>query len=115
MGSLALRSGDFVLEIGSNDGTLLSFFKDAGLRVLGVDPARAIAADACSRGIPTITGFFGETLAADIVAEHGRARLICANNVCAHIDDLAGVVRAVEQCLTDDGEFWFEVSYLLDV
>jgi SAM-dependent methyltransferase len=113
--TIDLAKGDHVLEIGSNDGTLLKFFKNAGLRVTGVDPARAIAAQACADGVPTITGFFDSTVARQVLTEQGPARLICANNVCAHIDDLNGVVEAVASCLSEDGEFWFEVSYLLDV
>ncbi|MEM7406260.1 MAG: class I SAM-dependent methyltransferase [Pseudomonadota bacterium] len=109
---LALDERDLVVEIGSNDGTLLGFFKAAGQRIVGVDPARAIAASANANGIPTINGFFDLALARDIRAEHGPARLIAANNVCAHIDDLSGVLEAISALLADDGEFWFEVSYL---
>ncbi|NKC14141.1 MAG: methyltransferase domain-containing protein [Gammaproteobacteria bacterium] len=113
--TVGLVAGDHVLEIGSNDGTLLGFFKNAGMRVTGVDPARAIAESASASSIPTINGFFTESLARDIAAQHGPAKLVCANNVCAHIDNLAAVVRAVSACLSGDGQFWLEVSYLLDV
>ncbi len=107
--------GGLVLDIGSNDGTLLTAFARAGLRVLGVDPAREIAADATARGIETICGFFDPALARDIAARHGEAQIVTANNVFAHIDDLAGVVEGVRTLLAPSGVFAFEVSYLLDV
>ncbi len=108
-------SGSFALDIGSNDGTLLRFFKDAGHRVLGVEPAEEISEASRRAGIPTLTGFFSEALADRIVSEHGQAAVVTANNVIAHIDDLAGVMRGVQRLLAPDGVFVFEVSYLVDV
>jgi SAM-dependent methyltransferase len=108
-------AGSLVLDIGSNDGTLLRFFQDAGHKVLGVEPAEEISEASRQAGIPTLTGFFGEQLAERIAQEHGQASVITANNVAAHIDDLAGVMRGVAKLLTRDGVFVFEVSYLVDV
>jgi SAM-dependent methyltransferase len=107
--------GSLVLDIGSNDGTLLRFFKDAGHKVLGVEPAEEISEASRRSGIPTLTGFFSEALAQRIVKEHGQACVVTANNVAAHIDDLAAVMRGVARLLTQDGVFVFEVSYLVDV
>ncbi|MDH5747900.1 MAG: class I SAM-dependent methyltransferase [Rhodospirillales bacterium] len=107
--------GGLVLDIGSNDGTLLAAFKEQGLSVLGVDPARAIAMVATRRGIETIAGFFTPELAAAILSEHGAAAVITANNVFAHADDLAGIVEGVRGLLAPGGVFAFEVSYLVDV
>jgi SAM-dependent methyltransferase len=104
-----------VFDIGSNDGTLLKAFKKAGHKVLGVDPAKDIAAKATSEGIETITGFFGADMAQDIRTRHEPASIITANNVFAHIDDLGGVLDGVGTLLADDGVFVFEVSYLVDV
>ena len=105
-----------VLDIGSNDGTLLRAFKERhGARVLGVDPASNLAAAASATGIETIADFFSPALAAKIVAGHGRPRIITANNVFAHVDDLAGLADGVRSLLSEDGVFVFEVSYLLDV
>ncbi len=104
-----------VVEIGSNDGTLLKFFKVSGLRVLGVDPAREIAARATEGGIETWPEFFTPGLAGRIEAEHGKASIITANNVFAHADNLKSVVDGVRRLLTLDGVFAFEVSYLVDV
>ena len=107
--------GSLALDIGSNDGTLLRFFKQAGHRVLGIEPAEEISEASRQAGIPTLTGFFSEPLAQRIAGEHGRASVVTANNVAAHIDDLAGVMRGVAKLLAADGVFVFEVSYLVDV
>jgi len=111
----SLEHGALAVDIGSNDGTLLGFFQKAGLRILGIDPAKAIAEAATARGIPTIAGFFTPASAARIRAEHGPAAVITANNVFAHIDDLSGVTEGVRSLLSPDGVFVFEVSYLVDV
>ncbi len=108
-------SGDFVVEFGSNDGTLLRFFKELGFKILGVDPATNLAAVATSNGIPTIPEFFNETTAKEIVAKHGKAKVICANHCCAHIDDFSGIIAGVKALLHDDGVWIFEVGYFLDV
>jgi SAM-dependent methyltransferase len=105
----------FVVEIGSNDGTLLRFFKDAGLKVLGIDPAEAIAREATQKGIETIPAFFTSKLAEIIQARHGPADLIVANNVFAHADDLHDIVNGIRTLLKPHGVYVFEVSYLVDV
>lgn len=112
---LGLPKSSLVVEIGSNDGTLLKFFKSLGMRVLGVDPAREIAQAATAEGVETIPDFFRSELAEKICLERGKASLICANNVFAHADDLADIVRGVHDLLADDGVFVFEVSYLVDI
>lgn len=104
-----------VLEIGSNDGTLLRFFKEGGMRVQGIDPAIDIARLANESGIPTIPDFFSLKLAVKIHEEQGSARLIVANNVYAHADQLADITEGIAQALDRDGIFIFEVSYLLDI
>ncbi len=112
---LGLVPGDLVVDVGSNDGTLLSFFKDAGMRVLGIDPARAIASDATERGIPTVPDFLTVDLARRLRTEHGPAKLVTANNVFAHADDLKEVADACCALLDVNGTFSFEVSYLPSV
>jgi SAM-dependent methyltransferase len=111
----SIGSGSFVVEIGSNDGSLLRFFKAKGARVLGIDPAREIAKATSSSGIPTLPEFFSKKLAEEISRKDGRASLIVANNVFAHADDLRDVVAGIEQLLDDQGIFVFEVSYLVDM
>jgi hypothetical protein len=108
-------SGSLVVEIGSNDGSLLRFFKDAGMNVLGIDPARAIAAQATSAGIETLPEFFTADLAERIVRERGKAKVILANNVMANIDDLSDVMAGLRILLDFDGVFVFETQWGADV
>ena len=112
---LKLPSGVLALDIGSNDGTLLGFLKETGLRVLGVDPAQSIAGDATSRGIETLPTFFNSQVAQKIRDERGPAHLVTANNVFAHSDALGDMADGVRIMLAADGVFVFEVSYLLDM
>jgi len=110
-----VRSESLIIDIGSNDGTLLKAFKDADMRVQGIDPAVDIAREAVAAGIPTFPGFFTPAVAERMEEERGRAAIITANNVFAHIDDLAAIVEGVRILLARDGVFVFEVSYLVDV
>lgn len=112
---LTLTENDLVLDIGSNDGTLLKQFQKRGIGVLGIDPAEAISKSANDSGVPTLCAFFSPATAAGICAERGHAKVITANNVFAHIDDLTSVVKGVRELLSPDGLFVFEVSYLVDV
>ena len=104
-----------VVDIGSNDGTLLSFFQKAGQTVLGIDPAKDISQDAAKRGIETWCDFFTPELSAKIKNERGSAHVITANNVFAHADDLVGIVHGIRDLLAPEGVFVYEVSYLVDV
>jgi SAM-dependent methyltransferase len=113
--NLGIPNGSLVVEIGSNDGSLLKAFKNEGMRVQGIDPARDIAASATAEGIPTVADFFTSELARKIKTEQGEAKLFCANNVFAHIDNMADVVKGIRLLLADDGAFVFEVSYIVDM
>jgi hypothetical protein len=113
--SLGIPAGSLVVEMGSNDGSLLKAFKSEGMRVQGIDPARNIAASATEDGVPTIPDFFTSRLAAAIKAKQGSAAVFCANNVFAHIDDMSDVVDGIRLLLADDGAFVFEVSYIVDM
>jgi SAM-dependent methyltransferase len=113
--SLGIPEGSLVVEMGSNDGSLLKAFKNEGMRVQGIDPARDIAAAATADGIPTIPDFFTSALAERIKSEQGEAKLFCANNVFAHIDNMSDVVKGIRLVLADDGAFVFEVSYIVDM
>ncbi len=110
-----LHQGSLVVEIGSNDGTLLKYFQDAGMKVLGIDPAIGIAKKATDLGIETMPVFFNAELAKILRNERGPASIITANNVFAHVDDLIGFTQGVRELLAEDGVFIFEVSYLVDV
>jgi hypothetical protein len=110
-----LKPGVLVTDIGSNDGTCLSFFKTAGMKVLGVDPAKEIASRATESGIETVADFFSYELAKDLREKFGPVRFATSHNACAHIDDLFDVVQGVEHWLSDDGVFVLEVGYFVDV
>lgn len=96
---------EFVVDIGSNDGILLKPFQDMGCKVLGVEPAENIKSD-----VPVVRAFFTTGLAKKIVSEDGKADLITATNVFAHIDDLDEIVNGVKILLKDDGVFVVEVT-----
>ena len=110
-----LKPGDLAVDIGSNDGTCLSFFKDKGMKVVGVDPATEIAGKATENGIDTIADFFGYKLAVELRKKYGTAKYITSHNACAHIDNLFDVVKGVEHWLDADGVFVLEVGYFVDV
>jgi len=110
-----LAPDSLVVDVGSNDGSLLKPFKSAGYRVLGIDPAREVAQRANDAGIPTIPALMSVELAAQIRKEHGPAHVVCAFNVFAHADDLGAMVDAVRTMLAPDGLFFFEAQYLLDI
>ena len=110
-----LKSGCLVSDIGSNDGTTLSFFKEAGMNVVGIDPAKDIALKATYNGINTIGDFFCYSLARKLKSKFGPCKFITSHNACAHIDDLLDVFKGVEHWLDDDGIFVVEVGYFVDV
>jgi hypothetical protein len=109
-----LSQGDTVLEIGSNDGTLLAMYQALGYRVVGVDPAADIARSAMRKGIPTEVGFWGATLGRDLASGIGKVMLVIANNVMAHVPDVYDFALGVRNVLAPDGLFVFEVAHLLD-
>ena len=109
---LGLKTGSLVVDIGSNDGTLLRAFKEKGMRVLGVDPAQAIAERAAAAGIPTVNAFFDPALAAQIRREHGAADLVIANNVVANVPAPVEFVKGVALLLAEQGHFVWETGYV---
>jgi hypothetical protein len=106
-----LDSRDLVVDIGSNDGNLLSNFK-AYARVLGITP-EDIGKLAVERGIPTLFQYFGPAAVAEVLKTQGKAKLITATNVFAHIDKVHDVVRSITELLADDGIFVSESHYLM--
>jgi len=103
-----------ILEFGSNDGTFLSYFQKQGSRVLGVEPAVQISADARARGIPTITNFFNAQTASEAL-DFGHYDIVAANYVFANIEALDEVIEGVKKVLKEDGLFVFETQYGVDV
>ncbi len=114
--SRRLDSHSLVIEIASNDGYLLQYYKRAGIPVLGIEPATNIARVAQEeRGIPTLSEFFGPALAAQLGRDGKRADVIHANNVLAHVADLNGFVSGLQILLRDDGVAVIEVPYVKDM
>ena len=111
---LGLTTGALVVDIGSNDGTLLSGFKALGMNVFGVEPTD-IANIAIAAGIGTFQECFTERTARALVYDPGPAQLITATNVFAHMADLGEVMRGIDALLAPDGVFITESHYLLDV
>ncbi len=109
-----LRRGALVVDIGSNDGTLLSNWHDAGHRVHGIEPTD-MGRLARERGIATTTAFMSHEIAKRVRDEHGPARLITATNVFAHMDDIHEIIAAMLELLDDDGVIVTESHYLLSL
>ncbi len=109
---LALDGHSTVLEIANNDGYLLQHFRARGVRVLGIEPAANVALQARARGIPTRIAFFGAEYAHDLAAHGVRADLVVANNVLAHVPDLAGFVAGIALVLAPAGLATFEFPHL---
>jgi SAM-dependent methyltransferase len=115
MTRLAMPAGGLVVEIGSNDGTVLKLFKQSGMRVLGVDPAVEIARQATAAGVETLGTFFDLALARTIREQHGPANVIVANNVFANLDEPGSLLTGIRQLIAPDGIFVFETQYGVDV
>jgi SAM-dependent methyltransferase len=108
-------AGSLVIDIGSNDGSLLRPFKDAGHRVLGIDPATEIARQATQSGIETIPELMSLRLAREVREKHGAAHVVCMFNAFAHADNMGEVADSIRTMLAPDGVFVFEAQYLLDI
>tara|TARA_B100000315_G_scaffold157285_2_gene145891 strand:- start:3713 stop:4960 length:1248 start_codon:yes stop_codon:yes gene_type:complete len=103
-----------VLDIASNDGCLLSKFKQQGCGVIGVDPAQNLAKEANSNGIPTINAYWNSNVANKIRKEYGIPSIITGTNVIAHVHDVHHFVSAVKSLLSEEGIFILECPYLAD-
>lgn len=108
------KQGDLILDIASNDGCLLSKFKERGMRVIGVDPAENLAKEANAAGIETVNAYWSSAAAKEIVSRVGSPKVITATNVFAHVDDVHEFVGAVDACLSKGGVFIIECPYILD-
>lgn len=106
--------GDLVVDIGSNDGTLLESFRKRGSKVVGVEPTRA-ARVANKNKIKTYEEFFDMKSAKKVVQKHGKATVVTATNVFAHIDDTPRLIRAIKALMAKDGVFVSESQYLADI
>jgi Predicted methyltransferase (contains TPR repeat) len=113
--SRRLGTNSLVIEIASNDGYLLQYYKGAHVPVLGIEPATNIARVAEERGVPTLCEFFGEVLAERLRSEGKLADVVHAHNVLAHVADLNGFVRGLSLLLKPDGVAIIEVPYVKDM
>ncbi|WP_024804669.1 class I SAM-dependent methyltransferase [Nocardia sp. BMG51109] len=112
---LGLGPDALIVEVASNDGYLLRHAVEAGVGCLGIEPSVNVGAAARQRGVPTVTAFLDEELAAKIRAEYGPANLVVANNVYAHVPDLLGFTRSLRELLADDGWLSIEVHHALNL
>lgn len=109
-----LKPNDLVIDVGSNDGTLLSGFKGTGIRTVGVEPTN-IAKIANEGGIETIQAFFDIKTAGAVKEKYGQAAVIVATNTFAHMQTLGEFIMGAHHLLKDDGVFVSETHYLLNV
>lgn len=109
---LDIGPNDMVVEVASNDGSLLERFNDHGVRTLGVEPATNIAEIARAKGIETVNEFFNGEAALKIRESHGPAKAVIGNNVLAHVDELRDFFGGFKKLLSDDGLAIVEMPYL---
>lgn len=106
--------GSLVVDIGCNDGITLNCYPAGSYKTLGVEPSSA-GKYARERGFEVIERFFNEQCGRDIAASHGKAKIVTATNVFAHVDDIRGFTAGVRELLDDDGVFVIEFPYLVDM
>jgi hypothetical protein len=114
-GLAGLAPSDLVIEIGSNDGSLLKCFRGHGARTLGIEPAANIAEIARGDGIETISPFFDSSVARKVRDAYGPARIVTANNVLAHVDETQDFLLGCKTLLSDEGLVVVEVPYLREL
>ena len=109
-----LKEGDLVIDIASNDGTLLEGFLPYKIKVLGVEPSD-VSKIAISKGVETVNDFFNEQVAKKILEKYGKAKIITATNVFAHVKHLDSFVKGMKILLDSSGSFVSESHYLMDL
>jgi len=110
----SLTEDSRVVEIASNDGTVLQYFKKIGLQTLGVEPAKNIATVAEKSGIETVNDFFNEATSQQMKNKYGTADVILARHVFAHVPEIHGFVKGLKNLLHDHGVIAIEAPYLID-
>lgn len=113
--SVSAGEGPLIVEIACNDGYLLQYFKSAGLRTLGIEPARNVAEAARAKGIPVVAEFFGTKLADRLVQEGKQADVLIGNNVLAHVPDLHDFVGGLKRLLRGTGVLTMEFPHILEL
>lgn len=109
-----LNDESFVVEIASNDGCVLNYFKNVNMKILGVEPAENIAKVAVDSGIETCNDFFNEDNAKNIKEKYGNADVILARHVFAHVPEIHSFMRGLKLLLSADGVIAIEAPYLVD-
>jgi hypothetical protein len=112
---LQLKPGDLVVDIGSNDGTWLSYYEQYGMRTLGIDGARNLAEMANARGVETWNRFFNADVAREIIATKGRPKLVTAAGVFFHLEELHSVTQGISGLCGDGGVFCVQAIYLGEI
>lgn len=101
------------VDIGSNDGLLLSYYQNEGMKAIGIEPAKNLAREADQKGLTTIPDYFGEPAVNRVLKMAGPADILSGNNVFAHIDDIHGLLRNAARLLASQGIFIIEFPYLV--
>lgn len=112
---LNLNNSDLIIEIASNDGTLLESFKNLGVMVLGIEPTLRTAEVAISKNITTLVEFFGESLAENLIQKEIKPRLIVGNNVLAHVPDINDFIKGLSKLMNENTVATFEFPHLLEL
>lgn len=113
--TLALPKRSFCIDVGSNDGTLLTGFREQGMQVLGIEPTNMAKIARKENRIPTLQAFFGAVVAKDVAKKYGKADVVTFTNVFAHVADLHSVMRGLTHVLKKDGVIVTESQYLLEI
>ena len=111
---LRLNQNDLVVEIASNDGYLLQYFANSGIKVLGIEPASGVAKTAIAKGIPTLINYFGESTAVELT-QGQKPKLMIGNNVLAHVPDIHDFIKGFSLLIADEGLITFEFPHLLNL
>ena len=110
-----LKKGSLILDIGSNDGTCLSYFKKNKMKVIGIDPAKKPSKIANDKGIKTINDFFNKKISNVIKKKYGKLDFITSHNVLAHTENIQEIFLSIYNILKKDAYFCFEVGYFKEV
>ncbi|MDC1296503.1 class I SAM-dependent methyltransferase [Alphaproteobacteria bacterium] len=103
--------GGLVVDIGSNDGILLKYFKEHGMNILGIDPMPGIAEKASKQGVPTLPNFFDQKFSSELRSKNGPASIITSNNLVADTDDLKDFILGIKNLMDEESIFFFETFY----
>ncbi len=110
---LKLKNTSVVVDIGSNDGIFLDPLKNLGINAIGIEPAKNVAKIANSKKLTTLPEYFSDKTVNKIIKKHGKVDVVTAFNVFAHGDGLKDILKNTEELLKKNGEFIFEIQYLL--